>query len=417
MPVLRTLLVALVIVSLAPAADFTTLVNGSEKKIAGDLISIDAKECVFKGPDGPAPTPLLEVVSIGFAPEPPIPSTPHVLVELTDGSAFRCKPDSITFQGQEVQFTLLSGPELKVPFKALSSIIKDAENAKVRDHSDLKAALKRLRDGDGVLGWSKARDALSELSGTFTGGTGKKIQFKMERGEAPIDFDANKNIQAFLFANKADLTRPPSTCRVVDAQRNFIMAGVVESKEGGDFEITLLTGQKITLPRAQVAILDYSKGRFDFLSELEPVIASEPLDDVLFRYRFYPPEEKDKRNKTLSGGALLLGTKKFDHGLCLPAPTVLIYDLNGEYKEFAAIVGIDDALAGNNRSRVRLLIEGLDANNQSTKIFEGDFDRSKPPLELRKVVKDVKKLRITVKSNSPLDLWNHLDIVDAKITK
>ncbi len=420
MPVFRTLATVLLLASCVAAADLTTQNNSAIKTVRGDLVALNAKECVFKGASGPVVAPLLEVVSVSLSPEPPAPTAAHILVELTDGSQLRCKPDGVNFDGKEVKLTLLSGQAVAVPLTALAYLLKNAENPKVRDNADWKALLKKHRNTDALV--SLFKDRLNDLPGTVTEGKGTTVTFKAEDSKIslpPIDLGLPK-IQGFLFANKADLNRPPSTCRVVDLGKNVIMASLVEVKEGGDFEVTTLSGagagSKLVLPRAQVALIDFSKGRFEYLSDLKPEIEDQPGDDFLLRYRFFADEEKEKRNRTPVGGRLRLDGRDIDRGLCLPAPTVLVYDLEakgeaeGGYKEFAAIVGVDEVLTGD--SHVRLVIEG-----DGVKLLDEEFSRARKPTNVRINVKDVKKLRVSVKSTGVLDLWNHLDIADAKVTK
>ena len=72
-------------------------------------------------------------------------------------------------------------------------------------------------------------------------------------------------------------------------------------------------------------------------------------------------------------------------------------------------MGVDEDVGGD--SRVKLLIEGDNRELFSTEVKRGDKPR---PITLD--VKGVRHLRITVSSEF-LDLGNHLDLVEARVSK
>ena len=196
----------------------------------------------------------------------------------------------------------------------------------------------------------------------------------------------------------------------------------IEAKPGAPFQVTTVSGVTLSYPRDQVVRLDFSKGRLEYLSDIEPVIEKpEPTADRWDRYRFY--KEEEKRNKNLDGGKLKLDGKEFDKGLNLPAPTNLLYKLNGEFKEFSCTVGVDDTVAGN--GHVEITIEGDNGRKLwSAKVSrKGVAVEGRKPEDRKKVeivrlnIKDLQVLRIRVRSVGLLEYGNHVDLVDAKINK
>src|SRR5262249_23517199 len=138
--------------------------------------------------------------------------------------------------------------------------------------------------------------------------------------------------------------------------------------------------------KAQLAKVDFRKGRLEYISDIEPKIVAEPSEDR-DRYRYFP--DADKRNKNLDGNKLRLGDKEYGKGLSLPAPTTLQYTLNGEFKEFSAVVGVDESVPGG--SQAELIVEG-----DGRKLFSGEIKRKDAPKQLRLNVKDVNTLTIKV---------------------
>ena len=147
----------------------------------------------------------------------------------------------------------------------------------------------------------------------------------------------------------------------------------------------------------------------------------EPSADRWDRYRFH--KEEEKRNRNLDGGKLRLDGKEFDKGLNLPTPTNLLYKLNGEFKEFSFVVGVDEAVAGN--SHVEVAIEG----DNGRKLWSAKVSRKGVAIEGRKPekqkkietvrlnIKDLQVLHIRVRSVGLLEYGNHVDLVNAKINK
>src|SRR6185295_11547355 len=98
---------------------------------------------------------------------------------------------------------------------------------------------------------------------------------------------------------------PVAICRLLDMHHNNLAIAKVAVKEGGAFQVTTVSGLKLEYPKAQVAKLDFRKGRLEFISDIRPdKISVEPSEDRPDRYRYY--EDVQKRNKNLDGGQLKL---------------------------------------------------------------------------------------------------------------
>ena len=120
---------------------------------------------------------------------------------------------------------------------------------------------------------------------------------------------------------------------------------------------------------------------------------------------------------------LQLDGKKFVKGLNLPAPTNLLYKLNGDFKEFSCVIGVDDTVAGN--SHVEVAIEGDNGRKLwSAKVSrKGVAVEGRKPEDMKKTatvrlnIKDLQELRIKVRSVGLLEYGNHVDLADVKINK
>ena len=239
------------------------------------------------------------------------------LVELTDGSVVRCKPETgFRVNGKQVELTLLSDRKIQVPLTALSLILKQAQDPKVLGHADWKTVLKNRKNRDFFVRWSDGR--MNPIPGTFGDGKDSSLGFQTESG-LKVELDLNHQaVVGWVFVNKADPNLPLPVCTVVDEQDNTILVKKVAT-EGDEVVATTLFGSELRFKPDQLARLDFSGGKRVYLSDLDPRILEERAED----------KSQLVKDRNLDDGPLLLGGKKFAKGLSLFAPMVLAYPLGG----------------------------------------------------------------------------------------
>jgi hypothetical protein len=414
---LAALLLLTGIAGFSAADDLRTL---SDKVISGELVAIDDKAITVKTPDGPVAVSLdKEVLELTLQPAPPVKEMPYChQVELTDGSLLHVKPEGgFVIKENKVALTLLNDQKVELPLNSLSFVLKNVNDAKIRENADWKRCVKERAARDLVAVWDKERVRINGVEGTFAeSGAGTVLAFTIaSSGTVRDKNDLNgKQTQGWIFVNKPDAGAPVAKCRLLDMHYNSLAVAKVAAKEGGALQVTTVSGLKLEYPKAQVAKLDFRKGRLEFLSDIRPdKIAAEPAEDRPDRYRFF--EDPQKRNKNLDGGQLRLGDKKFDHGLSLPAPTTIQYQLrtgdNDEgFKEFSATIGVDETVPGG--SHAKLIVKG-----DGRELFAGEVKRKDPPREIRLNVKDIRMLTIEVVPAGVLPYGHRIDMGDVKVNK
>src|SRR5262249_19699466 len=159
---------------------------------------------------------------------------------------------------------------------------------------------------------------------------------------------------------------------------------------------------RVTYPKALLLRADFSGDKVAFLSDLQPVqvVEKSSLDNV----------EHYRRDRNLDDGPLRLGGVSYAKGLALHSRTDLIYDLEGKYKEFRTVLGVDDNVGGDGNAVVRIEGDGRE-------LFRGVVSRKDKPRPLVLEIKGVKQLRIAVGSEGLLELGDHVDLADAKVSK
>jgi hypothetical protein len=410
MPSVRTLLACLLLAlttfaATTFAAEEQLKLLGTNDPVKGQLVAIDGKTLIFKTDEKTVTKPVAEVLSVDLQPAPPPGGANFHQVELTDGSILNCKTDGIEFKDKSVLLTLTSGAKLECPITALSYILKNAHDPQVRDNADWKIILKSRKNEDRLVRWFQGR--LNGIDGTIPDGKGTSINFILSGTNVvkPLDL-THQAIQGCVFVNKPDASAPPTVCRLFDMNQNLLMVSKLELAEGGKFVFTTVSGAKLEYGREQVSRVDYSWGKRTFLSDLDKdtTVLAEPGEEFSFPNRFF-------RDKNGEGNQLQLSGKRFPKGLFIPARTKLAFKVNGDYNEFTALIGVDEAIRG--RSHVRLIIEG-----DGKELFAGEFKNGEKPREVRVNIKDIQELRISVEPMNLASLdGNHLDLADAKISK
>jgi hypothetical protein len=210
-----------------------------------------------------------------------------------------------------------------------------------------------------------------------------------------------------IYSRKAEAKT--SLFKVKDQWQDAVMVSQIAITEQG-YQITTPVGLEVELPKTQVLQFDYSFGKLAYLSDLEPtsvqespILAVTPDGSPLWRYR---------KNRNLEGGPLRLKGKTYDKGLSVHSRTVLVYDVEG-YNVFYCVLGIDDLVAGPAHAVVR--IEG-DGKTLFMSEVTNRKDKDKPQ-EISVPIMGVSQLRITVDYGEDLDLGDHVDLANARVTK
>lgn len=403
MPVRRALLLLAVLASAALAADPPELRPLKGEKIKGDLLGLNDKEIVLKVNGKPVATPVEGTLLLDFR-AAATPLGGYSQVELTDGSLLRCS--KVEFKGKDAVLTLVSGQVATVPMTLLSTVMREANDVKlVAAWRDLLGNTRRSFD---VLVRKKDSGSLGYLEGTFYDASddGKTIQFKIKDAENKTSVAVEK-VHGIVFSRVPDPNMPSRLCEVLDTQGARLFAKSAVLKDG---KVTVETqcGAQVAFAPEALARLDYSRGKLTYLSEM--ALAQVKLVQV---NQGSTLEFRRNRNPDNTGD-IRVGGQKYDKGLAMHSRTEATFDLGGDYREFKAVLGIDDNYNQGSQDPVIVRIEG-DGNELKT--FEVTRKSGAIPINLN--IKDVQKLRIIV-DKSPdaiLALGTAVDLADAKVSK
>src|SRR5207253_8290192 len=117
-----------------------------------------------------------------------------------------------------------------------------------------------------------------------------------------------------------------------------------------------------------------------------------------------------RADRNLENSSIQLEGQVYAKGLCLHSHTELAYALDGKYKEFKAILGMDDMVGGDGHPVVRVEGDGKE-------LLAVTVNRKDKRRELALDVRGVKQLRIIVTSSGLFDFGDHVDFADATLCK
>jgi hypothetical protein len=398
MPAIRTLIALLLCASASLGGELQTL---SGKILAGDLVSLSDKELIFRGPTGNVTTPIADVLQLELVRDTALPNgAKYTDIEMIDGTVLHCA--KFALKGKNVEATLV-GSNLKVtfPLTIVASILKDAEDSAVKQEWQDKVIAKR---GNTDILAVKVLGVFNALEGTLgdTATDKGKLVFSFEIGGKQQTKEVDPTVaQGMAFLRTLGSDAPPALCKVFDTNQNVLMAAKLALGPNG-FTVTTIAGAKIELPRPQVARLDYSNDKIVFLSDIKPADLVEKSKQG----------RKDtlKLNKNLENGALQIEDQVYSKGLAIHAHTELVYNLEGKYQKFEAVLGMDATVGGDGKPQVTIEADG-------NKLFSETVSRKDKRRELNFPVKGVKQLRIVVTSSGLLDFGDHVDLANAKLSK
>jgi len=480
MAIVRIGFAFLLCASAAIAADLE-LLPGKEKatKVNGSLVSIDEKEVVFLPKDSSEnlKAKLENIVELKINTPPANFRIPNAWqVVLSDGTTLYCKPVEgfRVFDKNKVELTLMSDVKVQVPLAQLRMLIKEAHQpvsardpdawgrcllrteytskaAKEEDERNKNNKNRKLADVHVTRSEEIEKDkkvtTFSAVRGRFPGtGTGTVLDFdRYIKGEKDIRTEtidiADASEQALIFAKLANPDAAPSVCRLYDMDGNQLNVAKVTCKDAATLVVETVVGARVQYPLKNVARLDFSKGKIVYISDLldswiktngsndeniDIEIEKKPDDGRLDRIRC----NVNLEDKDLTLRPDLRGKPEtYAKGLALPAPTQLLYKLDGKFDEFSAILGVDDTVTGDSNVKVTL---DFDDNKKSQAVYkvtrsavvELDPETGKEKgearrvLAIRKNIKDVRKMRIKVEPmEGLLPYGHHVNLANAVITK
>ncbi len=376
----------------------------SGPSIQGELVGVEA-DAVLVQRDGQTqrlPTlGLWEVIPV--EPAEAMPSLTTFQVELVDGSHLLATRYRVV-EGL-AQCKLAGGEEIEIRTRAIHTV-------RFRDHATTPVLAAQWQEitsekhsGDVIV--IRRQESLDHLDGVLLDVRDDTVQFEFDGDK--IDVNRQK-LDGLIYYHPVARELPQRICQVVDIAGSRWNAKSLSLGQE-TIEVTSPAGVKIDLPLQRLAKLDFSSGNTVWLSDLEPefvqrrpYVASrlpQPSLEQLFQPR---------RDLGMTGRPLSLDGVTYAKGLALTSRTEMVFRLTDDYRYFHAVAGIDDSVRDG--GNLDLVISG-DDKVLLTRTVTG---REKSfPVDLD--ITGVKRLKILVDFGREMDIADHLDLCDARLTK
>jgi hypothetical protein len=321
------------------------------------------------------------------------------LVVLAEGDILVLRPEAIddeSLTARWVHFPTL--PPVKLPLESVRGL--------VLNRPAIAAVGTRLLNR--VSEFRETQDAVimangDTLTGEFTGLDEKLLSLQTPLGTSSID---RGGIRAMVFnpalSNHETLKGEGVFISLVDGSRFRAR----DLKYGTLDQLTLRTlfGTALELPLSAVESVRFLGGCATYLSDLSPAsFKFEPYLDLAWPLR---------NDRNVSGGFLTLRGVEYARGLGVHSRSTVTYRLDGKYRRFHAVLGIDDETGGKGSVIFDVLVDGKRA-------FRSDIlTGTSAPLVLDRLdISGAKLLTLRVDYATQGDIQDHADWCDAIVIK
>lgn len=368
----------------------------------GSLLGITRTSVMLQTADEEIRLPLNEVVQLRWPHEIAAPAANSSQVVLTDGSVIRCTELTVGARDAELKGTAFG--DITVDRQAIARVQFRESAALAGEWSELAGRNsrqdflvvekdKRVTEGEDV----RIVKTLDHLQGVVTAITADEVQFRLDGNDVPVK---RTNLFGVIYAAREPVDSEYN-CLVESVRGDRLRASRVTC-DATEMFVSTATGERLVIPLDQLARVDFSRERVQYLSDLEPRdVKYTPYFDLVHKLR---------RDSNQIGQPLRLQGRSFDRGLYLHSRTQLSYRLEGDYRRFQAVMGIDQLVEPN--GDVHVVIKG-----DGQILLEADVRGDQPPRVLDLDVTDVLELEILVDFGQDLDISDHLDLADAKLLR
>ncbi|HMF18726.1 MAG TPA: NPCBM/NEW2 domain-containing protein [Gemmataceae bacterium] len=388
-----------------PASAAFILHTTEGKNFSGPLAKLTAEGAIRLGGEQPILVPGQEVVSLRRA--LPLPDYPKKnVVILTNGDRIPLDPDPIRLEEGRLFFHVASplvgpgGQGVKVPrgFVAVLWLAPPSgTDADLLARSLLTGTRKQdvllLANGDRVEGKVTAIDSAKGCT-VLAGQREVKVAFGQL---AAIAF--NTELQARF--------RPLKTySHVVLAKGGRLsFASLQLDADKNRLEGKTLFGARLEFPLTHLVAVEPRLGPVVFLSDIKPKSYQHtPFLDVSW------PLVTDA---AVSGRPLRLAGSTFDKGLGTHSQCRVNYALDGGYRWFQALVGLDERSGKRGRVRISVLVDGKEQDLGCNK----ELTAKDAPLPVRIDVRKARELTLLVRFGSFGDVEGHVNWADARLIR
>ncbi len=307
----------------------------------------------------------------------------------------------------------LLGDSVVMPFERLAGIQLTDAKAYPRAAELFRETLSDRLPGHDVL-VTRSKDDAKSLRGTLEQLGPQRGSFALAGGSAratvpafahataqPVRTFRLEKIFGIVFA--AGAYKQPTYPITVELVDGSVFSGKIRSADAETLRIGTSLDVDADVAITTVAEIRCRSHRVVYLSDLTP--KTERIEGRL--HRPWPL----KQDRSVGGGPLTIGGRRFEKGLGVHSRTELDYELAGGYETFVATLGIDDAVRPRGSVVFRVLGDGTVLHESAT------LTGTSEPQPCRVDVDGVALLTLVVDYGDALDLADHADWGGARLLR
>lgn len=342
---------------------------------------------------------LIELRQQGVA-LPPLPAGEHLILNSGDRLPFT----SLRLDEEKlfVRHADFGGDEVAIGLSSAAMIWRQAP-----DRAALPEKLRR-----DLLAGKRPRDVILLRNGDRIEGTlnaiGQAVAIEVNRKRVEVKWS---QVAAVLMSTElADKPKPPAlaarlTLTATDRAPGCRLTVTSPSLVKGELRAKTTFGAIVRVPLERVAAIELVGGRAVPLSSLKP---------AKYEYRPYLDEQFGYAlDASVLGRDLRVGGSGYEQGIGMHAHSLLTFDLGGKHQRFEALVGLDDLDGRRGRVRIRVLLDGKEADVG----HKGVLSRASGPWRISLPVEGAKAMTLEVAADDEGPVQAVVNWVDARLIR
>ena len=237
------------------------------------------------------------------------------------------------------------------------------------------------------------------LSGLVAGIGPDAVVFEHRQREITIDLDL---IVVLALASEPAVEERPPQARIEFVDGSALTVSRIRWSPQA-LDLTFFDGTLQGLAAETVRSVEIRGGRWTWLSAL-PVQAYEhtPLMSLKWSYQL---------DRNVAGGVLSIGGRKFQRGIGVHSRAKLTFRLDGKYRVFTSLCGLDDSAGKLADVTAEVVVDG------EVKWKRDGIEAGEPPIRVRIDLHGARMLELTVDCGKNGDLQDRFDWADAALIR
>ena len=246
--------------------------------------------------------------------------------------------------------------------------------------------------------WLRNNDRLRGVVGAVTP---RHVELTGELGTTRVP---TGNVRAVVFSSETCEFVVPETFHAVLTLRDGSRLGAARLTGDGDtFDLVTLFGARLKVSALDVVACEFRNGRIVYLSDLKPTeYAHQPFLTLSWPWR---------ADRAVGGGPLRIRGQLFRKGLGMHSKSRLVFRLDGAYRQFQALVGVDDE--ARDRGSVVFRVRVDDQVRFTSPVLTG----TSPPQDVSLPLAGAKQLVLEVDYGPDGDVLDRADWADARLLR